>query len=108
MCIRDRPTADVSVVDLNVILKKSTSYEEICKAVKEASETYLQGVIEYVDDEVVSGDFIADSNTSIFDAKEGIELNDKFFKLVSYYDNEYGYSCKTLELARLMNEEDNK
>ena len=102
------PTADVSVVDLNVILKKSTSYEEICKAVKEASETYLQGVIEYVDDEVVSGDFIADSNTSIFDAKEGIELNDKFFKLVSYYDNEYGYSCKTLELARLMNEEDNK
>lgn len=102
------PTADVSVVDLNVILKKSTSYEEICKAVKEASETYLQGVIEYVDDEVVSGDFIADSNTSIFDAKEGIELNDKFFKLVSYYDNEYSYSCKTLELARLMNEEDNK
>lgn len=102
------PTADVSVVDLNVILKKSTSYEEICKAVKEASETYLQGVIEYVDDEVVSGDFIADSNTSIFDAKEGIELNDKFFKLVSYYDNEYGYSCKALELARLMNEEDNK
>ena len=84
------------------------AYLEICKAVKEASETYLQGVIEYVEDEVVSGDFIADSNTSIFDAKEGIELNDKFFKLVSYYDNEYGYSCKTLDLARLMNEEDNK
>ena len=102
------PTADVSIVDLNLILEKSTSYAEICKAVKEASETYLKGVIEYVDDEVVSGDFIGDSNTSIFDARQGIELNDKFFKLVAYYDNEYGYSCKTLELIKYMAQVDNQ
>lgn len=96
------PTADVSVVDLNVILKTPTSYEKICKAVKEASETYMKGVIEYVDDEVVSGDFVGDPCTSIFDAREGIELNDKFFKLISYYDNEYGYSSKTLEIIKYM------
>lgn len=102
------PTADVSVVDLNVITKKATSYEEIKKAVKEASKTYLSGVIEYVDDEVVSGDFIGDPNTSIFDAREGIELNERFFKLIAYYDNEYGYSCKTLELIRHMHEVDNR
>ena len=102
------PTADVSIVDLNVILDKSTSYEEICAEVKEASETYLKGVIEYVDDEVVSGDFVGDANTSIFDARQGIELNDKFFKLVAYYDNEFGYSSKTLELIKYMAEVDNK
>ena len=102
------PTADVSIVDLNVILDKSTSYEEICAKVKEASETYLKGVIEYVDDEVVSGDFVGDANTSIFDARQGIELNDKFFKLVAYYDNEFGYSSKTLELIKYMAEVDNK
>lgn len=102
------PTANVSVVDLNVVLKKSTSYEEICKAVKDASETYLKGVIEYVDDEVVSGDFVGDSNTSIFDSREGIELNDKFFKLISFYDNEYGYSSKILDLIAHMYEVDNK
>ena len=80
------PTSDVSVIDLNVMLKKPTSYEEICKKVKEASETTMKGVLEYVDDEVVSGDFIGDAHTSIFDSREGIELNDRFFKLIAFYD----------------------
>lgn len=100
------PTADVSVIDLNILLKKSASYEDICRAVKNASDTYLHGVIEYVDDEVVSSDFVGDAHTSIFDAREGIELNDKFFKLIAYYDNEYGYSSKTLELIKHMYEVD--
>lgn len=102
------PTADVSLVDLNLVLEKSTSYEEICAKVKEASETYLKGILEFVDDEVVSLDFIGDSHTSIFDARQGIELNDKFFKLVAYYDNEYGYSSKWLELMKYMYSVDNK
>lgn len=102
------PTANVSVVDLNVVLKKATSYEEIKSKVKEASQTYLKGVIEYVDDEVVSGDFIGDPCTSIFDAREGIELNNKFFKLISFYDNEYGYSSKILELIKHIYSVDNK
>ena len=101
------PTADVSVIDLNVVLKTSASYDAICRAVKKASETYLHGVIEYVDDEVVSGDFVGDPHTSIFDAREGIELNDKFFKLIAFYDNEYGYSSKILELIKHMYEVDN-
>lgn len=75
---------------------------------KEASETYLKGVLEYVDDEVVSGDFIGDPCTSIFDAREGIELNNKLFKLIAFYDNEYGYSSKTLELIRYMYKVDNQ
>ena len=102
------PTANVSVIDLNVVLKKPASYEEICAKVKEASETYLKGVIEYVDDEVVSGDFVGDPCTSIFDAREGIELNDKFFKLIAFYDNEFGYSSKLLELIKHMYSVDNK
>lgn len=102
------PTSDVSVIDLNVVLKKPATYAEICEKVKEASETYLKGVIEYVDDEVVSGDFVGDACTSIFDAREGIELNDKFFKLISFYDNEFGYSSKTLELIRHMYSVDQK
>lgn len=102
------PTADVSVIDLNVVLKKPTSYDEICAKVKEASETYLKGVIEYVDDEVVSGDFVGDPCTSIFDAREGIELNDRFFKLIAFYDNEYGYSSKILELIKHMYSVDNQ
>ena len=102
------PTADVSLVDLNLILEKPTSYEEICAKVKEASETYLKGILEYVDDEVVSGDFIGDSNTSIFDARQGIELNEHFFKLVAFYDNEYGYSCKCLDMMKHMKKVDNK
>ena len=102
------PTSDVSVVDLNVVLKKETTYAEICAKMKEASETYLKGVLEYVDDEVVSGDFIGDPCTSIFDAREGIELNNKLFKLIAFYDNEYGYSSKTLELIRYMYKVDNQ
>lgn len=102
------PTANVSVVDLNVFLKKATTYEEICRKIKEASETSLKGVIEYVDDEVVSGDFIGDPNTSIFDARQGIQLNDRLFKIVAFYDNEFGYAAKTLELIKYMAEKDNE
>ena len=96
------PTADVSVIDLNVMLKKETSYEEICRKVKEASETYMKDIVEYVDDEVVSSDFIGDPNTSIFDAREGIQLNSRFFKLIAFYDNEWGYSAKILMLIKHM------
>ena len=102
------PTNDVSVVDLNVQLKKPASYEEICAKMKEASETHMKGVLEYVDDEVVSSDFIGDANTSIFDAREGIQLNDRFFKLIAFYDNEYGYSNKVLDLIRHMYSVDHK
>ena len=102
------PTNDVSVVDLNVQLKKPASYEEICAKMKEASEMHMKGVLEYVDDEVVSSDFIGDANTSIFDAREGIQLNDRFFKLIAFYDNEYGYSNKVLELIRHMYSVDHK
>lgn len=100
------PTADVSVVDLNVMLKTPTSYEEICRAVKKASETNMKGILEYVDDEVVSSDFIGDPCTSIFDAREGIQLNEKFFKLIAFYDNEWGYSSKILMLIKHMAEVD--
>lgn len=102
------PTADVSLVDLNVMTKKSASYEDICAKIKEASEGHMRGVIEYVDDEVVSTDFIGDPHTSIFDAREGIQLNDKFFKLIAFYDNEYGYSTKILALIKHMNRVDTK
>ncbi|MFC6277124.1 type I glyceraldehyde-3-phosphate dehydrogenase [Psittacicella hinzii] len=94
------PTPDVSVVDLTVNLDKSTSYDEICKAVKEASENELKGVLAYTEDDVVSTDFLGDKHTSIFDAKAGIGLTDKFFKLVAWYDNEIGYSNKVLDLAK--------
>ena len=86
------PTPTVSVVDLTVQTVKETSYKEICAAMKKASETYLKGILAYTDDEVVSSDFIHDSHSSIFDAGSGIELNSRFFKLVSWYDNEWGYS----------------
>lgn len=102
------PTADVSVIDLNIMTKKSASYEAICAKVKEASEGAMKGIIEYVDDEVVSSDFIGDPHTSIFDAREGIQLNDKFFKLIAFYDNEYGYSSKILSLIKHMYSVDNK
>ena len=102
------PVADVSIVDLNVRLKKAATYSEICKAVKDASETYLKGIIEYVDDEVVSSDFIGDPCTSIFDARQGFSLNDHMFKLISFYDNEYGYSSKVLMLIKHMAEVDNQ
>ena len=94
------PTPTVSVVDLTVKTTKSTSYKEICAAMKKASETYLKGILGYTEDEVVSSDFIHDTRSSIFDAGSGIELNDKFFKLVSWYDNEWGYSNRCVDLLR--------
>ncbi len=94
------PTADVSVVDLTVRLEKETSYEEIKKAFKAASEGELKGVLGYTEEAVVSQDFIGDSRTSIFDAGAGIELNSKFFKLISWYDNEAGFSNKMLDLTQ--------
>ncbi len=96
------PTPTVSVVDLTVKTVKETSYQEICAAMKKASETYLKGILAYTDDEVVSSDFIHDSHSSIFDAGSGIELNKQFFKLVSWYDNEWGYSQRCVDLLRYM------
>jgi glyceraldehyde 3-phosphate dehydrogenase len=93
------PTADVSVVDLTVKVAKETSYEEIMKVLKEASETSMKGILGFTEDDVVSQDFVSDSRTSIVDAKAGIGLNSTFFKLVSWYDNEYGYSSKLLDLS---------
>jgi glyceraldehyde 3-phosphate dehydrogenase len=92
------PTPTVSVVDLTVRTVKETSYQEICAAMKKAAETYLKGILAYCDDEVVSSDFIHDFHSSIFDAGSGIELNKRFFKLVAWYDNEWGYSCRTVDL----------
>ncbi|HUH46812.1 MAG TPA: hypothetical protein VLZ54_06645, partial [Arenibacter sp.] len=94
------PTADVSVVDLTVRLGKETSYDEIKKVFKQASEGELKGILGYTDEAVVSQDFIGDTRTSIFDAEAGIELNSKFFKVVSWYDNESGYSSKLVDLAQ--------
>ena len=96
------PTLDVSVVDLTVRLEKSTTYEEICSAIKRASEGELKGILGYTDEMVVSSDFLGDSHTSIFDEKAGIMLNPNFVKLVSWYDNEWGYSNKTLNLIEHM------
>jgi glyceraldehyde 3-phosphate dehydrogenase len=96
------PTATVSVVDLTVRTVKPTSYKEICAAMKKASETYLKGILAYTEDEVVSSDFIHDAASSIFDAGSGIELNSRFFKLVSWYDNEWGYSNRCVDLLRYM------
>ncbi len=96
------PTLDVSVVDLTVNLAKSASYDEICAAVKKASENELKGILGYTEDMVVSSDFLGDARTSIFDAKAGIALTDKFVKLVSWYDNEWGYSNKVLMLIEHM------
>ena len=93
------PTIDVSVVDLTCNLAKPATYEEICSAVKKASENELKGIVEYVEDDVVSSDFISDEHTSIFDAKAGIALTDTFVKLVAWYDNEWGYSHKLVDLA---------
>jgi len=92
------PTLDVSVVDLTCRLEKSTNYQEICEVIKKASESELSGILGYTEDEVVSSDFIGDSRTSIFDAKAGIMLNNNFIKLISWYDNEWGYSNKVLDL----------
>jgi glyceraldehyde 3-phosphate dehydrogenase len=100
------PTPDVSVVDLTFKTNKATSYKEICAAMKEASETTLKGVLGYTDDEVVSTDFQGDSHSSIFDAGAGIELNSNFFKIVSWYDNEWGYSNRVIDLMLTMAEKD--
>src|SRR6201982_3501112 len=96
------PTPTVSVVDLTVRTVKETSYKEICTVMKKASETYLKGILAYTDDEVVSTDFIHDAHSSIFDAGSGIELNSRFFKLVSWYDNEWGYSNRCVDLLKYM------
>ena len=97
------PTANVSVVDLTVKVGKSTSYEEVKNVMKTASENDLKGILGYTDEAVVSQDFIGDARTSIFDAEAGIELNDKFFKIISWYDNECGYSNKLIDLAKHVN-----
>jgi glyceraldehyde-3-phosphate dehydrogenase, type I len=96
------PVPTVSVVDLTVKTVKETSYAEICAAMKKASETYMKGILGYTEDEVVSSDFIHCELSSIFDAGSGIELNKNFFKLVSWYDNEWGYSCRVGDLIKLM------
>lgn len=93
------PTPDVSVVDLTVTLNTPASYEQICATIKEASQTYMKGIMDYTEDAVVSNDFIGDKHTSIFDASAGIALSDTFVKLVSWYDNEMGYSNKVLDLV---------
>ncbi len=97
------PTLDVSVVDLTVNLEKPAKYEEICAAMKKASEGELKGILGYTEDAVVSSDFLGDKRTSIFDAKAGIALTDTFVKIVSWYDNEIGYSNKVLDLIAHMN-----
>ena len=97
------PTANVSVVDLTVRLSKKTSYDEIKDTMKKASESNLKGILGYTDKPVVSQDFVGDSRTSIFDASAGIELNENFYKIISWYDNEYGYSNKLIDLAIYVN-----
>lgn len=96
------PTPDISVVDLTVRLEKGASYEEICAAMKEASEGELKGILGYTEDAVVSNDFLGDTRTSIFDAGAGISLSPNFVKVVSWYDNEMGYSAKVVELIKYM------
>ena len=96
------PTSDVSVVDLTVVLEKPATKEDICAAMKEASETYLKGILAYTEDAVVSTDFRGEPCTSIFDATAGISLDDHFAKVISWYDNEWGYSNKVLEMARVI------
>jgi len=96
------PTLNVSVVDLTCRLEKATTYEDICAAMKKAADGELKGILGYTQDEVVSSDFIGDSRTSIFDAKAGIMLNPNFVKIVAWYDNEWGYSCKLLDMIAHM------
>jgi len=93
------PNPDVSVVDLTVRIEKGASYEELCKAIKDASEGPLKGIMGYTADEVVSQDFVHDPHSSIFDSKAGISLNPNFAKLVTWYDNEWGYSNRVVDLA---------
>jgi glyceraldehyde 3-phosphate dehydrogenase len=100
------PTPNVSVVDLTARLNKGAKYEEICAAIKEASDGPLKGILGYTNEEVVSTDFIGDTHSSIFDAKAGISLNDNFVKLVSWYDNEYGYSHRVVDLIKYIAKKD--
>jgi len=97
------PTADVSVVDLTVKLAKETTYEEVMAVMKIASENELKGIMAFVEDDVVSQDFVSDPHTCIIDAKAGIALNETFYKFVAWYDNEYGYSAKMVDMAVLLN-----
>lgn len=96
------PTSDVSVVDLTVELDKPAKYEDICKAMKAASEGAMKGVLGYTEEKVVATDFRGEACTSTFDAEAGIALDDTFVKVVAWYDNEWGYSCKVLEMVRVM------
>merc|ERR1712024_312913 len=100
------PTPDVSVVDLTVRLGKETTYEEICAKVKEYSEGSMKGYLGYTEDQVVSTDFLGDDRSSIFDAKAGIQLSNTFVKLISWYDNEYGYSNRVIDLIKYMEKQD--
>jgi len=100
------PTPDVSVVDLTVRIKKEASYAEICAKLKEASEGSLKGILGYTDEDLVSSDFIGDDRSSIFDAKAGIQLSKTFVKLVSWYDNEMGYSYRVIDLIKYMQSKD--
>ena len=102
------PTLDVSVVDLTAKLAKPASYEDICAAMKEASEGELKGILGYTDEDVVSSDFLGDTHTSIFDKKAGLSLTDTFAKVVSWYDNECGYASKMVDLIRYMSSVDHK
>jgi len=102
------PTPDVSVVDLTCRLEKGATYKEICSAIKESSEKELKGIMGYTEDEVVSTDFLGDSRSSIFDAKAGISLNPNFVKLVSWYDNEWGYSHRVVDLLHFIAKKDQK
>lgn len=102
------PASDVSVVDLTVALKNGATYEEICAAVKKASENEFKGIIRYSDEDLVSTDFVGEYASSVFDAKAGISLNDKFVKLVAWYDNEWGYSANILKLIEHMNKVDHE
>ena len=102
------PTNDVSVVDLTARLKTPATYEQICAKIKEASETYMKGIVSYIADEVVSSDLLGDYHTCIFDETAGIILDDNFVKLIAWYDNEWGYSNKVVDLIAHMYEVDNK
>ena len=96
------PTPDVSVVDLTVNLEKSTTYEDVKAAMRAAAEGELRGILGYTNDQVVSNDLLGDSSTSVFDAGAGMALNDRFMKLVAWYDNEWAYSCKCIDLIKHM------
>lgn len=102
------PTLDVSVIDLTVNLKRDSTYEEICRVMKEASEGDLKGIMGYTDEQVVSSDFIGEPRTSVFDAGAGIMLNSRFVKLIAWYDNEWGYSCKLIDLISYIYSEEQK